>query len=131
MNAKVLGTVVALVMTVLGGCGLSKPMTYPGTASPLDLREAGVIVLGEIEGCRGAYCSSSHGEGGQELPLGLASEPPASSYHIVLRKRAAAQFHVPEQEVRLGEVTVRYYRELDGTIIVWKATAPAGRLVVR
>lgn len=131
MHAKVFGTVAALVMLALGGCGLSKPMTYPGTASTLDFREAGIIVLGEIEGCRGAYCPSSHGEGGQELPLGLASEPPASSYHIVLRKRAAAQFHVPEQEVRLGEVTVRYYRELDGTIIGWKATAPAGRLAAR
>jgi hypothetical protein len=31
----------------------------------------------------------------------------------------------------LGEVTVRYYRELDGTIIGWKATAPAGRLAAR
>ncbi|MCW5799432.1 MAG: hypothetical protein KIT40_13080 [Nitrospira sp.] len=131
MNAKRVGLAAGAVMIVVAGCGLSTPMTYPGTALTPDLHETGIIALGEIEGCRGAYCPSSDGEGGQELPLGLASAPPASSYHTVLRKRAAIQFHVSEQEVRLGEVTVRYYRELDGTIIGWKATAPAGRLAPR
>jgi len=131
MNAKVLRTISAAMMIALGGCGLSKPMMYPGTASTPHLQEPGIIVLGDIEGCRGAYCPSSHGEGGQELPLSLTSEPPASSYHTVLRKRAAAQFHILEQEVQLGEVTVKYYRELDGTIIGWKATAPAGKLSAR
>lgn len=128
MNAKVLGSVAVAALITVGGCGLSKPMTYPGTASTPDLHEAGVIVLGEVEGCRGAYCPSRDGEGGKELPLALASAPPASSYHTVLRKRAAVQFHISEQEVRLGEVTVRYYQELDGTITGWQATAPAGKL---
>lgn len=128
MNAKILGPVAAAAMILVAGCGLSKPMTYPGTASTPDLREPGIAALGEVEGCRGAYCPSRDGEGGQELPLALASAPPASSYHAVLRKRAAAQFHVSEQELRLGEVTVRYYKELDGTIIGWKAAAPVGKL---
>lgn len=127
MHVKVLGSVAATVMIVLGGCGLSKPTLYPGTGTTPDLQEAGVVVLGEIEGCRGAYCPSSDGEGGQELPLALTSAPPASSYHAVLLKRAVAQFHVPAHELRLGDVTVRYYRELDGTITGWQATAPVGR----
>ena len=128
MNAKVLRLVAVAALIAAGGCGLSKPMTYPGTASTPDLHEPGVIVLGEVEGCRGAYCPSSNGEGGQELPLALASVPPASSYHTVLRKRAAVRFHISELDVRLGEVTVRYYKELDGTITGWQATAPAGKL---
>lgn len=127
MNVKVAGWVGAIMMIMLGGCGLSKPTVYPGTAGTPDLQEAGVVVLGGIEGCRGAYCPSADGEGGQELPLALASTPPASSYHAVLLKRAAARFHVPVQELRLGEVTVRYYRELDGTITGWQAMAQVGR----
>ncbi|MBS0170001.1 MAG: hypothetical protein JSR62_06565 [Nitrospira sp.] len=127
MYAKVVGSIAAAVMIVLGGCGLSKPTMYPGTAGTPDLQEAGIVVLGGIEGCRGAYCPSADGEGGQELPLALTSAPPASSYHALLLKRAAAQFHVPAQDLRLGEVTVRYYRELDGTITGWKATAQVGR----
>lgn len=129
MHSKMCALAGVAVALMLGGCGLSKSMTYPGTGSTPDLQEEGVVVLGEIEVCRGAYCESRDGEGGQEWPLALSSAPPASAYHAVLRKRVAAQYQVSEQDVRIGEVTVGYYKELDGTIIGWKAKAKAGRQV--
>lgn len=129
MHSKVLASVWVVAAMLLGGCGLSKSTVYPGTALTPDLHEEGILVLGEVEACRGAFCPSRDGEGGQEWPLTLSSAPPASTYHAVLRKRVAAQYHVPEQEVRLGEVTVGYYTELDGTIVGWKAKAQAGRQV--
>lgn len=118
-------TVILAALTL--GCGLSSPTVYPGTASTPDLHEPGMIVLGPVEACRGAFCPTKEGEGGQEWPLTLSSAPPASTYHTVLRKRAAAQYGISESEIRLGEVTVRYYRELDGTVTGWKATTQAGR----
>lgn len=129
MHSKVLALVWSVTAMLLGGCGLSKSTVYPGTALTPDLHEEGMLVLGEVEACRGAFCAARDGEGGQEWPLALSSAPPASTYHAALRKRVAAQFHVLERDVRLGEVTVGYYRELDGTIIGWKAKARAGRQV--
>lgn len=114
---------------LLGGCGLSNSTVYSGTALTPDLHEEGMLVLGEVEVCRGAFCPSRDGEGGQEWPLTLSSAPPASTYHAALRRRVAAQYQVPEQDVRLGEVTVGYYKELDGTITGWRAKARAGRQV--
>jgi hypothetical protein len=129
MHSKVLPSVCGAIVILVGGCGLSKSTVYPGTALTADLHEESMLILGEVEACRGAFCPASNGEGGQEWPLTLLSAPPASTYHTALRKRVAAQFHVPERDVRLGEVTVGYYRELDGTIIGWKAKARAGRQV--
>lgn len=117
----------AISLAALAGCGVSKSAVYPGTALTPDLHEEGIQVLGEVEACRGAYCKTKDGEGGQEWPLSLLSAPPASAYHAVLRKRGATQYHVPEREVQLGEVTVGYYIELDGTILGWRAKALAGR----
>lgn len=129
MCSKV-STLVCVAMTMLlASCGLSKSMVYPGTGSTPDLREEGVVVLGEVEACRGAYCESRQGEGGQEWPLALSSAPPASTYHALLRKKAATQYHVPVEDVRLGELTVGYYTELDGTIVGWRAKAKSGRKV--
>lgn len=121
--------VCSVVALLLGGCGVSKSNVYPGTASTPDLHEDGIVVLGLIEACRGAFCPDRDGEGGQEWPLTLSSPPPAAAYHALLRKRASARYHVPDHDVRLGEVTVGYYIELDGTIIGWKASAQAGRQV--
>jgi len=129
MHSKVLAFVCGVMAMLLGGCGLSKSTIYPGTASTPNLHEEGIQVLGEVEACRGAFCPARDGEGGQEWPLALSSAPPASAYHALLRKRVAAQYHVPEHDVRLGEVTVEYYTELDGTIVGWKAKAQAGRQV--
>lgn len=129
MHSKVLASVCVAVAMLVGGCGLSKSTIYPGTASTPDLHEEGVLVLGEVEACRGAFCPSRDGEGGQEWPLALSSAPPASTYHAALRKRVAAQYQVPEHDVRLGEVTVGYYTELDGTIVGWRAKAQVGRRV--
>ena len=127
MHSKILASICIVVAMLVGGCGLSKSTIYPGTASTPDLREGGIIVLGEVQACRGAFCPARDGEGGQEWPLALSSAPPASTYHAALRKRGAAQYHVPEEDVRLGEVTVRYYTELDGTILGWTAQAQAGK----
>ena len=129
MHSKVLALVWSVTAMLLGGCGLSKSTVYPGTALTPDLHEEGMLVLGEVEACRGAFCPARDGEGGQEWPLTLSSPPPASAYHALLRKRVAAQYQVPEQDVRLGEVTVGYYTELDGTIVGWRAKAQAGRQV--
>ena len=129
MHSKVFALVGCVMTMFRGGCGLSKSTVYPGTALTPDLHEEGLLVLGEVEACRGAFCTSRHGEGGQESPLVLSSAPPASTYHTALRKRVVAQYHVPEDAVRLGEVTVGYYTELDGTIAGWRATAQAGRQV--
>jgi hypothetical protein len=127
MHAKFCAFVGVAVAMLLGGCGLSKSTVYPGTALTPDLHEEGILVLGEVQTCRGAFCPTKDGEGGQEWPLTLSSPPPASAYHALLRKRAAAQYHVPEEDVRLGQVTVGYYRELDGTIVGWAAKAQVGR----
>ena len=127
MHAKFCAFVGVAVAMLLGGCGLSKSTVYPGTALTPDLHEEGILVLGEVQTCRGAFCPSKDGEGGQEWPLTLSSAPPVSTYHTALRKRGAAQYHVPEEDVRLGEVTVRYYTELDGTIVGWTAKAQTGR----
>ena len=129
MYANNLALMSGLMLMLLGGCGLSKSAMYPGTASTPDLREKDVVILGPVEACRGAFCPTRDGEGGQEWPLALSSAPPAEAYHAVLRKRVVAQYHVPQAEVRLGEVTVGYYIELDGTITGWRAKAQAGRYV--
>jgi predicted small lipoprotein YifL len=127
MRRNVFAVILALLAMSSAGCGLSRPTLYPGNALTADLQEAGVLVLGSVEACRGAFCPAKDGEGGQEWPLTLSSVPPISTYHAALRKRAAAQYHVAENEVRLGEVRVGYYRELDGTVTGWKANALAGR----
>jgi hypothetical protein len=127
MRSKALVRICIVAVMLVAGCGLSKSTIYPGTASTPDLHEEGMLLLGEVETCRGAFCPSRDGEGGQEWPLALSSAPPASTYHTALRKRAVAQYHVPEDEVRLGEVTVKYYVELDGTIVGWTAKAQAGK----
>ena len=129
MQAKVRALVSVAVAMFIGGCGLSKSTVYPGTALTPDLHEEGILVLGEVQTCRGAFCAARDGEGGQEWPLTLSTAPPASTYHAALRKRGAVQYHVREEDVRLGEVTVAYYTELDGTIVGWTAKAQAGRQV--
>ena len=127
MRPKVLPWICIVAAMLVADCGLSKSTIYPGTASTPDLQEEGILVLGEVETCRGAFCPSRDGEGGQEWPLALSSVPPASTYYAALRKRGASQYRVPEQDVRLGEVTVKYYIELDGTIVGWTAKAQAGK----
>lgn len=127
MHAKVSASVGVVIVMLSGGCGLSKSTIYPGTALTADLHEEDMLSLGQVETCRGAFCPSRDGEGGQEWPLALSSVPPAATYYAALRKRGATQYRVPEQDVRLGEVTVKYYVELDGTIVGWTAKALAGK----
>jgi hypothetical protein len=112
--------ILALAFLMFSGCGVSNSQIYPGTGTTHDLREQGVEVLGEVTACHGGFC---HGQ----WPMSLAVPPTASTYHAVLRKEAAKQYHIPENEIVLGEVTVGYYSELNGTIRGWQASAPVGR----
>lgn len=111
-----------LALLLLSGCGVSNSSIYPGTALTHDLREDGMTILGEVTACQGGFC---HGQ----WPMSLAVPPPASTYQAALRKEASKQYNVPEGEVRLGEVTVGFYSEINGTIRGWTATALAGRKV--
>ena len=121
MHSKVLALVWSVTAMLLGGCGLSKSTVYPGTALTPDLHEEGILVLGEVEACRGAFCPARDGEGGQEWPLTLSSPPPASAYHALLRKRVAAQYQVPEQDVsdRLWGRIRGLRRRFRGSIVEW------------
>lgn len=107
-------------MLTLFGCGISNSQVYPGTALTPDLKEQGVEILGQVEACQGGFC---HGQ----WPMSLSVPPPASTYQAALRKEAAKQYNVPENEIVLGEVNVGYYSELNGTIRGWRASAPVGR----
>lgn len=60
-------------------------------------------------------------------PLSLKAPPPEYTFHSALRSVAHGTYGVPENEVVLGEVSVEFMSELDGTIRSWKASAIAGR----
>ena len=84
---------------LLSGCGVSNSQVYPGTGTTPDLRESGIQILGEVTACQGGFC---HGQ----WPMSLAVPPRASTYHAALRKEAAKRFHIPENEIVVGEMTV-------------------------
>lgn len=117
-------TFVVALLLVLSGC-ISTPTLYPGTGLTADLKEDGVVLLGEVTACKGAWCKTDGG--GYESVLSLPAPPDAYAYQSALKKQAVKTYHVPEQEVVLGEVSVGYYAELIGTIRGWQATALAGR----
>ena len=103
------------------GCGISATYNYPGTGLTHDLNEREVQILGEISTCHGAGCND-------ESSLSLTIAPPASNYQAALRKKAAQLYSVPESQVVLGEITVRFScNELLGTIRGWQAQAIAGK----
>jgi hypothetical protein len=76
---------------------------------------ANVQTLGPVKANSGAW------------PLSLHAPPPEYTYHSALRSVAHGIYGVPENEIVLGEVTVEFMSELDGTIRSWKAAAIAGR----
>ena len=60
-------------------------------------------------------------------PLSLKTPPPEYTYYSALRSVARGMYGVPENEIVLGEVDVKFSSEIDGTIRSWTATAKAGR----
>lgn len=121
--------VVISMSTALCGCSISARSVYSGTGQTFDLREEGVQVLGEVTACQGGFCENDE-TGRTEWPMSLTVPPPAATYHAAIRAKAARTFHVPEEEIVVGEVKVGYYTEIVGTIRGWTATAPVGRRVV-
>jgi hypothetical protein len=60
-------------------------------------------------------------------PLALHAMPPDYTFYSALKKAASKQFGVPEDEIVLGEVSIKTMSEIDGTMRSWKATASAGQ----
>ena len=121
MQHAVAMTIISLAVFTVHGCAsISNSSVYSGTGTTHDLHEPGVELLGALTSCQGGFCEG-------QWPMSLAVAPPASTYQAALRKKAAREFQVPESEVVLGEITVGYYSEINGTIRGWTATAPAGR----
>lgn len=50
-------TFVVALLLVLSGC-ISTPTLYPGTGLTADLKEDGVVLLGEVTACKGAWCKN-------------------------------------------------------------------------
>lgn len=117
---------IGVITTLLVGCGISASSIYSGTGLTYDLNESGVKILGEVNTCQGGFCKNDE-TGRTEWPLSLAAPPPASHYQAFLRKKAARIYNVPEREIVLGEITVGFYNELNGTVRGWEAKAIAGR----
>ena len=118
---------IGVIATLLVGCGTSATsIIYTGTGSTYDLHESGVKILGEVNICQGAFCKNDE-TGRTEWPLSLAVPPPASHYQATLRQKAARIYNVPEREIVLGEITVGFYNELNGTVRGWQAKTIAGR----
>lgn len=60
-------------------------------------------------------------------PLSLRSPPNKYTYQSALLDNASKKYGVPRDQIILGEVSVKFMAEMDGTIRSWKATAEAGR----
>ncbi len=120
---------IGLLTTLLVGCGISATSIYSGTGSTYDLNERGVKILGEVNACQGAFCKNDE-LGRTEWPLSLTAPPPASHYQALLRRKAATIYKVPEREIVLGEITVGFYNELNGTVRGWEAKTIAGRNMI-
>jgi len=60
-------------------------------------------------------------------PLSLHAPPPDYTFYSALRAKAASTYGVFQDEIVVGEVTVKIGAELAGTIRDWKATAEVGQ----
>ncbi len=123
MKKLIIFSIVAVNMLV--GCGVTSTSVYPGTGLTYDLSGDNVDMLGEITTCQGAFCTNDE-TGRMEWAMSLQTPPPASTYQAALRKKAARVFKILENKIVVGEVTVGYHAELDGTIRGWNATAIVG-----
>jgi hypothetical protein len=112
MSPKLLASLLALSAGAsFSGC--SSVVKFPATAAqPWD---ASVKKLGTVSADSGRW------------PLSLNQAPTEYTYYSALKKKAAATYIVPEQEVVLGEVSVEISAEINGTVRSWKATAEAGQ----
>lgn len=70
--------VIYLALVLLAGCSVNKSSLYPGTGQTPDLREEGILLLGEVTACAGAWCKKEGG--GYEWPIGLSHPPTALTY---------------------------------------------------
>jgi hypothetical protein len=93
-------------------CGCVSTINYPAYPSA---NWNGIKTLGTVTADSGAW------------PLSLNAPPPDYTYYSALCSKASEQFNVPKSQVVLGEVSVVYGSEMDGTIRDWKATAIAGQ----
>jgi hypothetical protein len=107
-----------LAALVLGGCAAR--LTYPGLGT-FDPRTE---TLGAVTVCRGGGCCDT--DEGCQWPLALSAPPEAYTYQAALRDKAARVYHVPAEEIVLGDIAVEVVAELVGTVRAWKATATVG-----
>jgi hypothetical protein len=91
-------------------CGCSTPVKY----APFGAWDDHTRQLGLVKASSGPW------------PLSIKVPPPEYTYYSALRKNAAQLYRVAETNVVLGEVTVNFASELDGTIRAWDAEALAG-----
>ena len=95
-------------------CGCASTIKYPPYPATVNWG-TGVKVLGKVTADSGGW------------PLSLNAPPPEYTYYSALQDTAAKQFAVPRNQIVLGEVSVDYMAEIDGTIRSWTATAIAGQ----
>jgi hypothetical protein len=103
---------IAAILAAALLCGCVSTIKYP--AYPV-VSWAQVKTLGVVTADSGGW------------PLSLNSPPPDYTYYSALQNKAAKQYDVPKSQVVLGEVSVNYGAEMDGTIRDWTATAIAGQ----
>lgn len=101
----------ALVLLCVPLVGCQSVVKYP----PSPAWGTDVRVLGTVTADSGRW------------PLALNVPPPEYTYQAALRAKASTQYNVPENQIVLGEVTVKFLTEVVGTIRSWEATAMAGQ----
>ncbi len=111
--------VLFVVLALMSGC--TQMQTYPGYG----MWDDEVEPLGPVSFCKGGYCQGT--DEGTQWPLALALPPIAATYHSALRQKASSIYHVPIEEIVLGEVNVKLTTEAVGTVRGWRAEAQAGR----
>lgn len=83
--------------------------------APLPTWEQKVATLGQVKARSGRW------------PLALHVPPPEYTFQAALLDAAAKQYGIPKDQITLGEISVKFVAEIDGTIRSWEASAEAGR----
>lgn len=115
------GIIVALAVLAVQGCaGQRQRVAY----SDFGNWDESVTVLGPVSACQGGFCCP---DGQCQWPLSLTNPPPVETFHRALIEEAVKQYHVPEDQVVLDDVTVELITEIVGTVRGWSAEAVAGQ----